>query len=113
MSEQTYQPTANRMLREGCTQGMLFQYLEKQGLRDHEIAQIIRAAVKANSLRQRVLGFAIMIGGLAIVSACFAWISFWTNADQRPPRLAFVIAMLGLIIALAGLVRMVSTGGRA
>jgi len=111
MSEQTYQPTANRMIRNGCTRGMLLQYLEKEGLREHEIARIIKAAIRANSGRQRIIGFGVLITGLAIVAGCFAWINLEINVDHRPSRIAFGVGMFGLMIAIAGLVRMVSVGG--
>lgn len=112
MSEQTYQPKANQMIREGCTQGMLFQYLESQGLREHEIAQIIRLAFKANSLRQRLIGLLILIVGLAILTGACLWINLDVKLDHLPPQIALVVAMFGLLISIGGLVRMASTGAR-
>jgi hypothetical protein len=112
MSEQTYQAKANQMIREGCTQGMLFQYLEKQGLREHEIAPIIRLAFKVNSLRQRLIGLAILIFGLAVLTGACLWINLDVNVEQLPPQIALVVAMCGLLISIAGLVRMASTGAR-
>jgi hypothetical protein len=92
---------------------MLLQYLEKQGLREHEIAQIIKVAIRVNSGRQRWFGLMILISGLAIVSGCFAWINLEINGNDRSGKALLFVAFWGLIISIGGLVRMVTAGGHA
>lgn len=110
MSQQTFQPKANQMIRNGCTTGMLFQYLEKQGLREHEIAAVIKTAVRVNKNRQRWIGFSIFLAGITIIGmSAVAWL-YLNQMGVRLAKVAGVVAMVGLIISVGGVVRMLSIG---
>lgn len=110
MIEQAHQSTANQMIREGSTPGMVTQYLRSQGLRDHQCERVVENAVNSRKNSTRAKGIFLVLLGLGVIFGCGSWIVFEVNFRARPlVRLPFGLAMFGLIMILKGMVDVVGT----
>ena len=109
MSHVPEQKIANEMIREGATPGMVRKFLRDQGLREEQLAPIIRKAQLLSTGKNRAQGsLSLLIGIGLLIAAGIALFVQIGNPNAAPGSLPIVLLVGGLIMSGRGFITMVT-----
>ena len=99
---------ARQMIRDGATRGMVFAALRKRGMTDEEIDLLHKTITSSETNRVRGKGaYSTIAGVVMIVMGCVALASI-ASGDNTVGRSPLLLIGFGAMLALKGLVTMVS-----